>query len=34
MRTPAWNKADLELCAKYDKKVKQGKMRYRTISVY
>ncbi len=28
-----WNKEDMEICRRYDEKVKQGMMTYRTVKV-
>ena len=33
MKTPDWNQNDLAICQKYDEKVKQGQMSYRTVKV-
>ena len=33
MTTPDWNEHDLEICRRYDEKVKQGKMKYTKVKV-
>ncbi len=33
MTTPDWNDEDLDICRRYDEKVRQGKMSYRRVKV-